>query len=334
ISTPYLFSGAHTMINQTMQANGNSTSTPISIGSSSASTIPFSSSLASYSNLNRGLINSGIISSSTAAKIAYATQNITPNSTGHLFTATPTPAGFFTTTPVNPEVLAETKPKKRKIVDSENNGELQDGEPEKRRKPGKRRSKKAQQVVPQPEIVEPSPERAPIPQPVCAVCRLIEPPPTDRPSATYIYPSKARESMLLKGRDKVHRMIRCNFCTKWYHLACMNPPRRTMPTGGYVWRCEECDPGDSSDPLAQLTKSKDSPAPDDNNQSQTESSASAQRSEKSQPGTSTRKWRTVFKVLNQDVNILITSTRPKLPVLLRNLRCQLTKFDWGFVEIG
>ncbi|CAG8499633.1 13201_t:CDS:10, partial [Acaulospora colombiana] len=295
IGNSYLLSGAHGMINSTTQTNGNSTSTSMAIGSS-APTIPFSSSLSPYRGLINSSVTSIISSSSTAAKIAYATQPRTPNST-HLFTATPTPAGFYTTTPVDPEMLAETKSRKRKNVESENSGELQDGESEKRRKPGKRKSKKnsgqqTERVESQPETVEPSPERPPIPQPVCAVCRLIEPPPTDRPSATYIYPSKARESMLLKGRDKVHRMIRCNFCTKWYHLACMNPPRRTMPTGGYVWRCEECDPGDSSDPLAQLAKSKDSAVSDGNNQLQAESPASTQRpSEKSLPGSLTRKWR-------------------------------------------
>jgi hypothetical protein len=88
--------------------------------------------------------------------------------------------------------------------------------------------------------------RAPIPQPTCTICRLVIPPANDQPSATYITPQRARESMLLKGRDKVNRMVRCGYCSKWYHLACMVPPRRTMPTGGYVWRCAECDHPSSS----------------------------------------------------------------------------------------
>ncbi|CAI2181739.1 17985_t:CDS:2 [Funneliformis geosporum] len=89
------------------------------------------------------------------------------------------------------------------------------------------------------EVIQP--RTPPIPQPDCTVCQLSSPPENDQPSATYIKPNRARESMLHKGRDKVNRMVRCGYCSKWYHLACMVPPRRTMPTGGYVWRCAECD---------------------------------------------------------------------------------------------
>ncbi|CAG8490021.1 9028_t:CDS:2 [Funneliformis mosseae] len=88
------------------------------------------------------------------------------------------------------------------------------------------------------EIIQP---RTPIPQPNCTVCQLVIPPANDQPSATYITPNRARESMLHKGRDKVNRMVRCGYCSNWYHLACMVPPRRTMPTGGYIWRCADCD---------------------------------------------------------------------------------------------
>ena|SRR6266540_3900508 len=93
---------------------------------------------------------------------------------------------------------------------------------------------------PKTKIIEDE-SRSLIPQPTCIICKLVLPPPNDRPSATYIAPQRARESMLLKGRDKANRMVRCGYCGKWYHLACMVPPRRTMPSGGYVWRCAECD---------------------------------------------------------------------------------------------
>ncbi|KAG9288971.1 hypothetical protein G9A89_015520 [Geosiphon pyriformis] len=80
------------------------------------------------------------------------------------------------------------------------------------------------------------------PQPICVVCNLVDVPQNDQASATYVTPSKARATSLINGRDKVHRMVRCNFCERWFHLACMNPPRKTMPTHGFIWQCEECDP--------------------------------------------------------------------------------------------
>ncbi|KAF0417435.1 PHD finger protein 14 [Gigaspora margarita] len=178
----------------------------------------------------------------TVAKISYLTSSIVPQSTVPLFTATPTPAGFFTTTPVT----HEASPSKRRKVDEENHEAPVDHKRRQTSK-GKKSSKKIPEQLEE-VVAEDEPERPQIPQPICAVCNLVPPPSSDQPSATYITPTKARSSMLLKGRDKVHRMIRCNFCTKWYHLGCMNPARRTMPTGGYVWRCEDCDPGsDASD---------------------------------------------------------------------------------------
>ncbi|CAJ0920598.1 18250_t:CDS:10 [Entrophospora sp. SA101] len=69
------------------------------------------------------------------------------------------------------------------------------------------------------------------PQPICFKCDRIEPPDDYQPPS-YVKNTKASNLMLeKKGRDTVNRMIRCNFCTKWYHLACMNPPRKTMPIG-------------------------------------------------------------------------------------------------------
>lgn len=166
-------------------------------------------------------------SQSTSTSFAVFTSHITPAATGPLFTATPTPAGFFTTTPVNPDPLSENK-RKRKPVEVE---PVVESSNDRNKKTGKRKSKKVTQFGQARKVVLPPHMRPRVPQPVCRVCDQVEPPAHDQPSATYIYPAKARESMLLKGRDKVHRMVRCNYCSKWYHLACMNPPRKTMPTG-------------------------------------------------------------------------------------------------------
>ncbi len=69
------------------------------------------------------------------------------------------------------------------------------------------------------------------PQPVCFKCDKVEPPDGHQPPS-YVKSTKSTNLMLeKKGRDTVNRMIRCNFCIKWYHLACMNPPRKTMPIG-------------------------------------------------------------------------------------------------------
>ncbi|RHZ55364.1 hypothetical protein Glove_416g2 [Diversispora epigaea] len=204
------------------------------------STAAINNSISSYTaalNRNDGYESSP--SQSTATAFAHYTSHITPAATGPLFTATPTAAGFFTTTPVNPDLLPEHK-RKRKPVEIE---PIVESINDRNKKFVKRKSKKSSstQFGQIRKIVIPPQLRPRVPQPVCRVCNQIEPPPHDQPSATYIYPAKARESMLLKGRDKVHRMVRCNYCSKWYHLACMNPPRKTMPTGGYIWRCEECD---------------------------------------------------------------------------------------------
>jgi len=68
-----------------------------------------------------------------------------------------------------------------------------------------------------------------VPQPICVCCGEVQAP-DGRSTATLVSPVRVRASAIVKGRDRVHRMIRCNFCTKWYHLACMNPPIRTMPS--------------------------------------------------------------------------------------------------------
>ncbi|CAG8524520.1 8747_t:CDS:2 [Paraglomus brasilianum] len=90
-----------------------------------------------------------------------------------------------------------------------------------------------------------------VPQPICVCCGEVQAPDA-RSTATLVSPVRVRASAIVKGRDRVHRMIRCNFCTKWYHLACMNPPTRTMPSSGYIWRCEDCEkvadkPGEATD---------------------------------------------------------------------------------------
>ncbi|CAG8490340.1 6787_t:CDS:10 [Ambispora leptoticha] len=105
------------------------------------------------------------------------------------------------------------------------------GRPSKYRKPLGRPSKKPQQ----------KPIKVKLPQPICTVCDKIEPPLNDQAPESYVTPTKSRAKSIMNGRDKVHRMIRCGFCEKWFHLACINPPRKTMPSPGFVWQCEECD---------------------------------------------------------------------------------------------
>jgi hypothetical protein len=111
----------------------------------------------------------------------------------------------------------------------------------KRRKRGPAGIKKKAGRKPKAKPLEDEAERIPVPQPTCSVCDLVVAPTSDSPSKTCIKPQRARDSMLLKGRDKVNQMVRCGYCNKWYHLACMIPPRRTMPNTGYVWRCADCD---------------------------------------------------------------------------------------------
>ncbi|CAG8455726.1 10681_t:CDS:10 [Ambispora gerdemannii] len=105
------------------------------------------------------------------------------------------------------------------------------GRPLKNRKLIGRPTKKPQQ----------KPIKVKLPQPICTVCDKIEPPLNDQAPESYVTPTKSRAKSILNGRDKVHRMIRCGFCEKWFHLACINPPRKTMPSPGFVWQCEECD---------------------------------------------------------------------------------------------
>ncbi|CAG8693716.1 14470_t:CDS:2, partial [Dentiscutata heterogama] len=254
-STPAMFANGQFSANSVSRNSGNLVNSIATSFANGAIAGPSTggSCIGSYSQM-KGILNPLHVTSvpggfttspanDTVAKISYLTSSIVPQSTP-LYTSTPTPAGFYTTTPVT----HEASPTKRRKVEEENNQEAQvDFEKRRKTSKGKRTPKKIPEQLEE-TVAEDEPERPQIPQPVCAVCNLVPPPSTDQPSATYITPTKARSSMLLKGRDKVHRMIRCNFCKKWYHLACMNPARRTMPTGGYVWRCEDCDPGsDASD---------------------------------------------------------------------------------------
>nr|CAG8462207.1 14372_t:CDS:10 [Entrophospora candida]CAG8462965.1 9110_t:CDS:10 [Entrophospora candida] len=83
----------------------------------------------------------------------------------------------------------------------------------------------------------------------------IEPPDHNQTPLFYAHFKKSSSTMIeKKGKDITNRMLRCNFCKKWNHLACMNPPIKTIPNGGFVWRCDECGPIDANaiDPLDEL----------------------------------------------------------------------------------
>ncbi|CAJ0874658.1 7551_t:CDS:10 [Entrophospora sp. SA101] len=93
------------------------------------------------------------------------------------------------------------------------------------------------------------------PQPTCSKCNKVEPPDHNQTSLFYAHFKKSSSTMIeKKGKDIINRMLRCNFCKKWNHLACMNPPIKTIPNGGFVWRCDECGPIDANaiDPLDEL----------------------------------------------------------------------------------